>query len=101
MQSVESLGFFIKYIGLVFAYVSKKKLLLFINIDFFLFRLIKKVISLKIEQIELQVVIYRIHYLISGRNRIRIFFLINIRPEPDPDFIFKLISGFLNILSFM
>ena len=45
------------------------------------------------------VVVYRIHYLGSGRNRIRIFFQnqypagtgsgsffqIKIRPEPDPD----------------
>ena len=32
-----------------------------------------------------KLVIYRIHYLTSGQNRIRIFFQINIRPEPDPD----------------
>ena len=54
-----------------------------------------------------KVVVYRIHYLGSGRNRIRIFFQnqypagtrsgsffqIKIRPEPDPDLFFKLISG--------
>ena len=55
--------------------------------------------------------VYRIHYLGSGRNRIRIFFQnqypagtgfgsffqIKILPEPDPDLFFKLISGRIRI----
>ena len=87
-------------------YFTKKKLnrasLNFIKFEYicFLLKIPRSTKEVRIKTSDLPDPLFKIRSepdlffkLKSGRTRIRIFFKINIRPEPDPDLFFKLRSG--------